>query len=289
VIVVAGGTGMLGQQVVQRLAARGEQVRVMTRDPAAAPAFPDGVDVVRADLRDSPSVVAAVEGATTVIGAAHGLRGPRGISPATVDRDGNAHLVDAAASAGSDVVLMSIVGIGPDHHVELFRMKYAAEQQLRASAVPWTIVRSTAFSELWIGILRDTARRGGRPLVFGRGVTASNYVSVVDVAALIDRVVLDTGTRGDVLEIGGPDNLSMNELATLVQEADGRTGAPRHLPRAGLHVMANTVGLAVPELRRIAQGSLATDALDLSFDATALRARFPDLPLTSVRDLLHTA
>src|SRR5690348_4637872 len=114
VIVVAGGTGMLGREVVQRLAARRERVRVMTRDPAAAPVFPDGVEVVRADLRDRRSVLAAVEGATTVIAAAHGLRGPRGISPTTVDRDGNAHLVDAAAEAGADVVLMSIVGIRPD-------------------------------------------------------------------------------------------------------------------------------------------------------------------------------
>jgi NADH dehydrogenase len=41
-------------------------------------------------------------------------------------------------------------------------------------------------------------------LVFGRGDNPVNFVSVKDVAALVDHVVTDTSTRGSVYEIGGP-------------------------------------------------------------------------------------
>jgi uncharacterized protein YbjT (DUF2867 family) len=287
VILVSGGTGLLGRQVVRHLTGRSLGVRVLTRDPAAAADLASGgVEIVQGDLRDATSVAAAVDGATTVVAAAHGFVGPRGISPATVDRDGNIRLIEAARAVGAHVVLMSVVGASPDSPMELFRMKHAAEQHLLASGTPATIVRATAFTELWIRIMRETAARGGRPLVFGRGQSLVNFVSVADVAALVDHVVDDPDSRGQVWEIGGPDNLTMNELARLVQEADGRTGAPRHIPRFMLHAIARTVGGVVPQLGRQARASLAIDAADHPFDSAPTRERFSDLPVTSVADVL---
>lgn len=286
-ILVSGGTGLLGRRVVRRLTQRSLSVRVLTRDPAsAADLASDCVEIVAGDLRDGRSVAAAVDGASTVVAAAHGFVGPRGISPATVDRDGNSRLIDAARAAGAHVVLMSVVGASPDSPMELFRMKYAAEQHLLACGTPATTVRATAFTELWIRIMRETAGRGGRPLVFGRGQSLVNFVSVADVAALVDRVVDDPDTRGQVWEIGGPDDLTMDHLARLVQEADRRPGAPRHVPRVVLHALAHTAGLVSPQLGRQVRASLAIDAADHAFDPTPLRERFPDLSVTSVADVL---
>src|SRR5690348_9598559 len=104
-ILVVGGTGMLGQRLVRRLADLSDGVRVLSRDPGAGTLDLGGAEVVQGDIRDPAAVAAAVEGATTVVAAAHGLLGPRGVSPATVDRDGNAHVVDAARAVGADVIL----------------------------------------------------------------------------------------------------------------------------------------------------------------------------------------
>jgi NADH dehydrogenase len=288
VILVVGGTGLLGRHLVHRLLDRSAGVRVLTRDPDGARDLAlAGVEVVRGDLCDPASVVDAMAGATAVVAAAHGLLGRRRASPATVDGEGNRRLIDVARAARADVVLMSIVGATPEHPLDLFRMKSLAEDHLRRSGAAGTVVRATAFAELWIRLLRETAGRSGRPLVFGRGDARTNFVSALDVAALLDRVLADGGTQGEVLEIGGPDNLTLNELAALVQRADGRTGAPRHVPRPVLHLMANTAGLASPRLRRQAQLSLDLDAADHVFDARRLRARFPGLPLTTVHDLLR--
>ncbi len=286
-ILVAGGTGRLGTLVVTRLLERGLGVRVLSRDPGRAAHLPDGVEVATADVRDLAAVESAMTGCEVVVSAVHGFVGPRGISPRTVDRDGNAHLTDAAEAAGADLVLMSVVGASADSPMELFRMKHAAEAHARSRGIPTTIVRATSFMELWVELLRQTARRPGRSLVFGRGDNPINFVSVVDVAALVDVVVTDRRARGETLEIGGPENLTFNELARAVDTADGRTDSPRHVPPAALRIAANTIGLVAPQLRRQVRAALAMDAVDLMFDTTAIHLRYPDLPITSLVDVLH--
>jgi NADH dehydrogenase len=111
VILVAGGTGRLGTEVVLHLLDRRLDVRVLTRDPKRGAHLPaDRVEVVTGDVRNRDSLCGATDGVDAVVSAVHGFIGPRGISPATVDRDGNANLVDATHAAGADFVLTSTVG-----------------------------------------------------------------------------------------------------------------------------------------------------------------------------------
>ena len=246
-ILLAGGTGRLGSVLTARLAARGQPVRVLTRDPArAAHLTGAGVEVVTGDVRDRASLPAAVRGAEVVVSAVHGFAGPGGVSPATVDYQGNVNLIDAALAAGAELVLMSGVGAAADSPMELFRMKHAAEQHLLASGGSWTIVRATAFLELWIDLLARTAARSGRPVVFGRGENPVNFVSVTDVAAMVEQAIADPGTRGRILEIGGPADLTFNQLAAAIQSAAGRISAPRHVPPAVLRLMAGPLGRLAP-------------------------------------------
>lgn len=277
-ILVAGGTGRLGTLLVRRLATAGVSVRVITRDRDRAAHLSDAhVEVVAGvDVRDPDSLARAVRGAEIVVSAVQGFAGPGRVSPASVDRDGNIHLIDAARAAGAQCILMSTDGAAADSPMELFRMKYAAEQYLRASGVPSTIVRSTAFLELWRDLLEGTAATSGRPLVFGRGDNPINFVPVDNVAALLERVINDPSTRGHILRIGGPDNLTLNQLAAATQAAAGRTGAPRHVPSAVLRLIKHTAGPFKPQLARQARAALIMDRMDLAFDpATADPAPTP--------------
>lgn len=286
-ILVAGGTGTLGSRLIPRLEARGLSVRVLTRDPGRAGDIRRAsVEMVVGDVRDRASVVRAMAGVETVVSAVQGFAGTGGVSPASVDRDGNANLIDAAAAEGAAVVLMSVVGASAGSRMELLRMKHAAEEHLRAGVAPWTIVRSTAYLETWVGLLEETARRSGRPLVFGRGDNPINFVSVVDVAALVEHVVIDAATRSQVIEIGGPQNLTLVELAAAVQTAAGRTKEPKHVPRAALRTMAAVMGPFKPDLARKARAALAMDSTNMTFDAAAIHGRYPDLPTTMLADVL---
>jgi NADH dehydrogenase len=287
VILVAGGTGRLGTLIVRRLEARGLAVRVLTRDRRRAVHLEGrGVEVIEGDVRAAGSLGAALAGVRTVVSAIHGFGDIGGVSPTSVDRDGNRHLIDAAVAANAAVVLMSIVGASAGHPIELFRMKYAAEQYLRASSAPWTIVRATAFAEFWLDLLAQTAGSSGRPVIFGRGTNAINFVSVSDVAALAERAVVDPSARGSILEIGGPQNLSFNELAADLQRTSGRTAAPRHVPRPMLHLLATALRLVQPNRSRQIRAAISMDTIDLTFAPVDFRRRFPELPLTSLADVL---
>ena len=108
------------------------------------------------------------------------------------------------------------------------------------------------------------------------------FVSVMDVAGLVEQAVTDPATRGRILEIGGPDNLSFNQLATAIQHAAGRTAAPRHVPPLALWLMARSAGYLKPELGRQARAALALDQGDFSFDPTAIRQAYPGVSCTSL-------
>lgn len=252
-IAIAGGTGRLGTQLVTRLAGRGLQVRVITREPTRGAHLAHlPIEIVKGDVRDRTMIRSALEGVRTVVSAVHGFAGPGRVSPATVDRDGNANLIDAAAALDVDVILVSIVGASPDHPMELFRAKYAAEQYLRASSARWTIVRATAFIEMWAEIMK-------KPIVFGRGENPINFVSVTDVAAAIEQAVIDPDLRGKALDIGGPSNLTFNQLAELLQQTRGGPLKVRHVPRTVLHLMA--------PLSRQVRAAIAMDTIDFRFQA----------------------
>jgi NADH dehydrogenase len=271
-ILVAGGTGRLGTRVVTRLAARGLDVRVLSRGTRRSPQVPEGAkEMVVGDVRDAGSVAAAVDGVSLVVSAVQGFSGKGHVTPASVDRDGNKHLVDAATAVGAEFVLMSVVGASSGNPMDLFRAKYEAERYVRERSNAWTIVRATAFIELWAELI---AKR----IVFGRGDNPINFVSIDDVATVVERVVVDRSFREHVVEIGGPENLTFDQLAALLDEAGGRHSRIRHIPRFVLR--------AASPLARPARAAIVMDTTDMTFDAARTRAAFPDLSLTEPRAAL---
>ncbi len=258
-ILVAGGTGRLGRAVVPLLVAQGLPVRVFARGLTGE--CPDGAELVRGDVRRDDDVARAVDGADVVVSAIQGFQGPGRITPRDVDRDGNARLVEAAARHHAEVVLVSVTHAAADSPLEIAREKFAAETALRESGAGWTVVRAAGFAELWIQILEDTAGRSRRPVVFGRGTNPFWWVSVRDVAAVVAQAVVDGSTRGRVMDVVGPEPLSLEELAGRVMQAHGWPGAPRRVPRPLLRSGAVTVGAVAPSVGRRLRAALALDDL----------------------------
>ncbi|MGN6796178.1 MAG: SDR family oxidoreductase [Streptosporangiaceae bacterium] len=282
-IVVAGGTGTLGAGLVPLLADLGVAVRVLTRDPARAQHLAGpGIEVVCGDVRDPASIAGLLRGAETVISAVHGFAGPGHVSPATVDRAGNAHLIEAATRAGAAFVLVSVVCAAPDHPIGLFRAKYAAEQALRASGTPWTIVRATAFMETWGKIMGQALQASGKLLVLGRGDNPINFVSATDVAALVGLAATGNRLHGQLLELGGPANLSFNQVADILRAITGVGAAVRHIPRPVLRAMAVITAGLNPAFARQTRAAVVMDTIDMTFDPAPTRNAFPDLPITDM-------
>lgn len=266
-ILVAGGTGRLGAELVPRLVAAGQQVRVLTRERTRA-AHLAGVEVVVGDVRQPHDLIAAVHGVTAVVAAVHGFAGPGRVTPTSVDRDGNANLMSAATEVDARYVLMSVIGASSSHPLQLFRMKAAAEEALRHSSLSWTIVRAGAFLELYQDLLRRTAGRSGRLVVFGRGDNPIQFSTVSEVATAVERALADPREARAVTEVGGPSR-TMNQLATTVgSELDRIVGPARHVPRVVLRTLASAPST---QPGRQAQAALVMDTCDLATGRPARR------------------
>jgi NADH dehydrogenase len=252
----------------------------MAKGAADATGLADaGADLYPGDIRSPETVRLAMRGVSVAVSAVQGLEGTGGVTPQSVDRDGNCNLVDAALEAGASVVLMSAVGAAPDSPMEMFRMKWAAEEHLRASSVPWTILRATVFAETWADILRQAGGGSGRLQVFGRGDNPINFVAISDVVPAVVRAVLDPSLRGQIIELGGPDHLTFNEFATQI-DVDGR--APKHLPRILLRIMGSAARPFNPQLARQARAAVYMDTADMTFDIRPSHAAYPWLTATPV-------
>jgi NADH dehydrogenase len=285
VILVAGGTGTLGTEVVRLLTGRGEAVRVLARDPARAAYVPEGVEIVAGDVRDPATLAAAVAGCATVLSAVHGFAGPGRSSPESVDRDANLALIRAAAAAGAEhLVLVSVLDAGPDHPMSLHRAKHAAEQALKVSGLAWTIVRPGPFLETWVGIVGAKLGANGPALVFGPGRNPIAFVSARDVAGVVDLAVRDPSLRGQVLEVTGPEQLSFTQLADRLVTGTGRV---RHVPLPVLRAMSVLARPVAPAFARQAQAAVVMNTADMTARGPAVGDRFPSVPSTTLDELLE--
>ena len=179
-ILIVGASGRLGSAVAQRLLAEGKQVRLMTRTPSNLVDLKrQGAEVVSGDLRNPESLKNACQGVEQVLAAAHALVGKGDNNPQTVDDAGNRQLIDAARAAGvKHFVFLSILGASPDAPVEFFRIKNHTEEYLRTSGLNFTIIRASAFMDLWAQLIGQSIVEQGKTTIFGRGNNPINFVAV---------------------------------------------------------------------------------------------------------------
>ena len=284
-ILLAGGTGHLGGALTRLLSARGSRVRVLSRDPSRA-AVPEGVELAAGDVRIPSSLEPALVDVETVISAITGF-GPGGSGPRQVDLQGNQNLIAAAAAAGvKHFVLVSIHGASSDHPMELYRAKLTAEESLRSSNLGWTIIRPTVFMELWAGIVGDSLIKSGAATVFGRGENRINFVSVEDVARFVDLAMADRRLDGRTLEIGGPQNLTLNEVVEVVAANYSRHPKARHIPLTALRVGAALLRPVRPDLAGLIQAAIRMDSVNMRFDVAELSAEYPQIQLARLADAI---
>jgi uncharacterized protein YbjT (DUF2867 family) len=175
------------------------------------------------------------------------------------------------------LVLVSVLDAAPDHPMSLHRAKHSAEQALRTSGLPWTIVRPAAYLETWAGIVGAKLAAKGQAVVFGPGRNPINFVSAHDVAALVDLAVYDPTLRGQVLEVAGPENLTFTELAERLIAASGRPGRIRHVPLPVLRAMSVLARPVSPTFARQAQAAVVMNTTDMRADlSTTNCAARPD-------------
>ncbi|MGA8047848.1 MAG: NAD(P)H-binding protein [Dermatophilaceae bacterium] len=277
-ILVCGATGDLGGRIVQRLVSDDHAVRALVRSQSPAGALEDlGVEIARGDLRDRASLAAALVGVTTVVTTANAisrvLAGAKDVSIASVDVAGNRNLVAAAREAGvRRFVFVSAAGVdrGMADLAPLAAAKRATERLLRESGMQVVLVRPDMFQEVWLAPTSGIDPAKGKALIYGTGDTPVRYVAVADVATLTARLaVVDSPPR--IVEFGGPEPLTRNEVVAAFEAATGRPITVRHVPRLVLKVAGRLLARPKPALASLMGMALYADLNPSTWDDAPLQ------------------
>jgi uncharacterized protein YbjT (DUF2867 family) len=216
-VLVTGPAGTLGSALIPALTARGHEVRVLVHHTTVAPSAP--VEVVAGDVSTGEGVLEAMTGVDAVI---HAATSPLRRAKAT-DIDGTAHLLRAAESVAAHFVYPSIVGIDQIGGT-YYRAKLSAER-LVESTRRWTIQRATQFHPLIDQMLAMRLFPVTRHMAF----------QPVDAAEIADLLVdiVEAGPAGRLEDFGGPQVLSLPQLAAARRATTGRHARLIRVPALG--------------------------------------------------------
>jgi uncharacterized protein YbjT (DUF2867 family) len=211
-------------------------VRALARNRDALAAAVPGAEPAAIDLRDVPKLTEACRGVDQIVATANNNLGKGPTSPTRIDLSIYQNLCAAARNAGvRRLVYVSFRGLDQFAPVDIFRVKWYIEDAIRRSGVPHVMLRPTAFMDVWINqIFAKDIREKGRATIFGDGTTVSNFIAVEDVAEFAVKILARPEIVNEVVEAGGPSNLSQNELVTLIERRLKSSGKRRHLPVAAL-------------------------------------------------------
>ena len=215
-ILVTGATGRVGRHVVQQLVNRGADVRVLSRDPAKAE-FPAGVEVVKGDLLDIPSLRTAFSGVSTLFL----------LNAVTGDEFTQALItLNIAREAGVDrVVYLSVIHADRFVNVPHFAVKFGAERMLEQMGFGATILRPSYFIDNDLGIKDVIVNHGIYPMPIGaKGVAMVDARDIGEVAAieLIRREQAQGKLPIETINLVGPDTLTGPDVATIWSDVLGR-------------------------------------------------------------------
>lgn len=214
-ILVIGGTGTIGAELVRILVERGARVRALVRDPKRGEAIArPGVERVAGDLTRPESLGRVLEGCDHVF-----LLSPN--DPSQVAWQGN--LIEAAKSAGTKphVVKLSAMGAALDAPFRAGRWHAQTERHLEDSELPWTHLRPGGFMQNFLHSAATIVSEGAFHLPTGQAKVA--HVDTRDVAEAAARVLLEAGHLYKVYELTGPESLDGNEVAQRLSAAAGRS------------------------------------------------------------------
>ena len=202
-IVVIGGTGLIGSKIVAILRQGGNEVVAASRR--------GGVNTVSGE-----GLKEAMAGAQVVIDVSNAPSPDRQAALEFFETSGRNILAAETAARVRHHVALSIVGVNRVPDQGYYRAKIAQERLIKASNLPYTIIRSTQFLE-FLGSIADASTDGGivrLPLGLLQPIAAD------DVAAFVAEVAF-ANPRNGIVEIAGPERAPFNEIVARYLKAIG--------------------------------------------------------------------
>jgi uncharacterized protein YbjT (DUF2867 family) len=210
-ILVTGGTGMVGGEIVRLLSQAGVAARALIRNPQKAQNLP-GISWVSGDLAKPETLPAAFAGSETVFLASS-------IGLDTVALQHNA--IEAARDAKvKHIVKLSAFGASDHSKAPILSWHYQIEQEMKQSGIDWTIIRPHHFMQ---NLLTQAEYIINDSVVYSpSGDGKIPYVDARDVAAVAASTLTKPGHRSKTYLVTGGEALSYRQATEIISKTIGK-------------------------------------------------------------------
>lgn len=287
-ILVAGATGQLGSEIVQRLLERGHKVRALVRPSSDAQRVAAlekaGAEITRGDLTDAESLRPACAGARVVISTVSMIAtGREQDSFEATDSAGTRKLIDAARAADAEQFIFVSFDTSRSPEAPLTIAKREVEEYLKRSGMTYTILHPSLFMESWLGPMLFADPAAATAKIYGEGNHKIRYVAVADVAELTVQCVGNPAAMNAVIPFGGPEPISQRDAVKIFEEEFGKPFSITEIPAHALE--AQWKGTENPMEKTFASLMLGV-ARGFDYDMEPPFEKFP-MKLTTPREFVR--
>ncbi len=234
-VLVTGATGFLGRRVVPELQEHHHQVRCLVHTPGRERVFtPRSVDIHYGSVLDSNALAAAFYDVEAVVHLVGIIRRRRGLTYDLINRQGVANVLAAAKESGvKHFVLVSAIGAADNRSYPYLYSKWQGEQEVVKSGLSYTIIQSSIMfgaGDEFLNTVAGLVRIFPLVPVVGSGRNRLQPIAVEDMARCIALAVDREDMKGKTIEVGGPRQVSYNEIVATVARTIGKRRLRIHFP-----------------------------------------------------------
>jgi len=241
-LLIIGGTGTLGRQIVLQALTKGYQVRCLVRNFRKANFLKEwGVELVYGDLSRPETIPPCLKGITTIIDASTSRPNELN-SLKKVDWDGKLYLIEAAKIANiKRFIFFSAQNLEQFKSIPLMKLKYGIEIKLKKSNIPYTIFRLTGFyqgliEQYAIPILEDL------PIWVTNENTYVSYLNTQDIAKFCLRSLQIPETVNQTFFLTGLKGWLSSEIINLCEQLAGKSAKVQRIPLVILKFVSRFFG-----------------------------------------------
>jgi uncharacterized protein YbjT (DUF2867 family) len=241
-LLIIGGTGTLGRQIVLQALTKGYQVRCLVRNFRKASFLKEwGVELVYGDLTKPETIPPCLKGITAIIDASTS-RAEELDSLKKVDWEGKLYLIEAAKVANiKRFIFFSAQNAEQFENIPLMKLKNGIEIELKQSNIPYTIFRLTGFYQ---GLIDQYAI----PILENLSIWVTNentyvsYMDTQDVAKFCLRSLQIQQTTNQTFLLSGVKGWVSSEIINLCEQLAGQKAKVQRVPLFLLQLVSRFFG-----------------------------------------------
>jgi uncharacterized protein YbjT (DUF2867 family) len=241
-LLIIGGTGTLGRQIVLQALTKGYQVRCLVRNFRKANFLKEwGVELVYGDLAKPDTIPPCLKGITAIIDASTS-RSTEIDSLKNVDWEGKLYLIEAAKAADIQrFIFFSAQNVEQFKNIPLMKVKYGIECKLKDSKIPYTIFRLTGFYQ---GLIEQYAIPilENLPIWVANENTYVSYMDTQDVAKFCLRSLQLPNTTNEIFILSGLKGWVSSEIINLCEQLAGQSAKIQRVSGFILKSISNFFG-----------------------------------------------